>query len=62
MADPDSAVSRPVVQYTWGKIWNSRAYSACSHMPRIGHAGILNEAELRHVMGLLLDPKSPVNR
>ena len=62
VADPDSAVSRPVVQYTWGKIWNSRAYSACSHMPRIGHAGILNEAELRHVMGLLLDPKSPVNR
>jgi sulfur-oxidizing protein SoxX len=58
-ADPASAA---VVQYTWGKIWNSKAYAACSTMPRFGHAGLLNEDQLRHLMALLLDPKSPVNQ
>jgi sulfur-oxidizing protein SoxX len=50
------------VEYTWGKIWNSKAYNACSNMPRAGHMGILNETQVRHVVGLLLDPKSPVNQ
>jgi sulfur-oxidizing protein SoxX len=59
--DPASADSKDVVAYTWGKIWNSKAYNACSNMPRAGHMGILNEAQVRHVVGLLLDPKSPVN-
>ena len=58
VADPASAA---VVQYTWGKLWNSKAYVACSNMPRFGHAGLLNEDQLRHLMALLLDPKSPVN-
>lgn len=58
-ADPSSAA---VVQYTWAKIWNSRAYAACSNMPRFGHMGLLDEQQLRHVMALLLDPKSPVNQ
>jgi sulfur-oxidizing protein SoxX len=58
-ADPASAA---IVQYTWGKIWNSKAYVACSNMPRFGHAGLLNEDQLRHLMALLLDPKSPVNQ
>ncbi len=57
--DPNSAA---IVQYTWGKLWNSKAYSACSNMPRFGHAGLLNEDQLRHLMALLLDPKSPVNQ
>lgn len=52
----------PVLKYTWGKIWNSEAYSACSSMPRFGHNGILSEAQIRDVMALLLDPKSPVNQ
>jgi L-cysteine S-thiosulfotransferase len=60
--DPASADSKAIVEYTWGKIWNSKAYNACSNMPRAGHAGILNEAQVRHVVGLLLDPKSPVNQ
>ncbi len=62
VTDPASADSKGVVEYTWGKIWNSKAYNACSNMPRAGHAGILNEAQVRHVVGLLLDPKSPVNQ
>ena len=61
VADPSAAAAQPIVEYTWGKIWNSKAYNACSNMPRLGHAGILNEAQVRHVVGLLLDPKSPVN-
>jgi sulfur-oxidizing protein SoxX len=62
VADPASATSEPIVKYTWGKLWNSKAYAACSDMPRFGHSGILNEAQLRDVMALLLDPKSPVNQ
>jgi sulfur-oxidizing protein SoxX len=54
--------SEPILKYTWGKIWNSHAFNACTNMPRFGDAGILNETQLRHVMALLLDPASPVNR
>ena len=59
VTDPAAA---PIVQYTWGKLWNSKAYAACSNMPRFGHMGLLDEEQLRHVMALLLDPKSPVNQ
>ena len=59
VADPNS---EGVVQYTWVKLWNSKAYAACSNMPRFGHAKLLNEAQIRDVMALLLDPKSPVNQ
>jgi sulfur-oxidizing protein SoxX len=51
-----------VVKYTWGKIWNTHAYNACSQMPRFGDAGILTEAQIKDVMALLLDPNSPVNK
>ncbi len=61
VTDPDSAAAQPIVEYTWGKLWNARATNACSQMPRFGHQGILDETQLRHVMALLLDPKSPVN-
>ena len=60
--DPADPASAAMVQYTWAKLWNSKAYAACSNMPRFGHLGLLNEAQLRHVMALLLDPKSPVNQ
>ena len=62
VADPSSEAAKPIVEYTWGKIWNSKAYNACSNMPRAGHMGILNEAQIRHVVALLLDPNSPVNK
>lgn len=60
--DPYDPASAAIVQYTWGKLWNSKAYAACSNMPRFGHAQLLDEAQIRHVMALLLDPASPVNR
>ena len=62
VTDPSSEAAKPIVEYTWGKIWNSKAYNACSNMPRAGHMGILNEAQIRHVVALLLDPNSPVNK
>lgn len=62
VTDPNSPAARPMLEYTWGKLWNARAYNACSQMPRVGHKGILTEVQLRHVMALLLDPASPVNR
>lgn len=62
VTDPASEAARPMVEYTWGKLWNARAYNACSHMPRFGHLGILDETQIRHLMALLLDPKSPVNQ
>jgi len=62
VTDPNSPAFQGIVQYTWGKIYNSKAYNACSNMPRAGHMGILTEQQIRHVMALLLDPKSPVNQ
>lgn len=54
--------SDEVVKYTWGKLWNSKAYNACSNMPRNGFGGILTEEQIRHVMAYLFHPESPVNQ
>ncbi len=62
VSDPNSPAAKPIVEYTWGKIWNAKAYNACSNMPRSGHMGNLNEQQIRHIMALLLDPASPVNK
>jgi len=51
-----------IQRYTWARIWNAHAFNACNIMPRFGAAGILTEEQIRHVMALLLDPTSPVNR
>lgn len=60
--DVTAKSSAEVVQYTWGKLWNSKAYAACSNMPRFGHKGLLNQDQIRDLMSLLLDPRSPVNQ
>ena len=62
VTDPNAEASKAIVEYTWGKMWNTHAYNACSHMPRFGHKGVLNEKQLKDIMALLLDPKSPVNQ
>lgn len=62
VTDPNAAASKAIVEYTWGKMYNARAYNACSQMPRAGHKGILTEKQMQHVMALLLDPASPVNK
>ena len=51
-----------MVTYTWNRINNSKAYNACSNMPRFAHFKLLNEQQIQDVMALLLDPASPVNQ
>jgi len=61
VSDPAAPAARETLRYTWGKLWNAKATNACSNMPRFGHAGVLTAAQIRDLMALLLDPKSPVN-
>ncbi len=49
-------------RYAYGKIYNSKAYNACSQMPRLGHSGTLTAEQIKDVVAYLLDPASPVNR
>ena len=62
VTNPNDPAAKAIVEYTWGKIWNAKAYNACSQMPRAGHKGVLTEQQVKHIMALLLDPKSPVNQ
>lgn len=55
--------NRPEIQrYVYGKIYNAKAYNACSQMPRLGSSGTLNEQQIKDLVALLLDPASPVNQ
>ena len=54
--------SNEVITYTWNRVNNSKAYNACSNMPRFAHFKLLNEQQIQDVMALLLDPASPVNQ
>jgi sulfur-oxidizing protein SoxX len=54
--------SAEVQRYTFAKIYNAQAFTACSNMPRFGHKGILTERQIQDVTALLLDPASPVNQ
>ena len=60
--DPNAAESEAIVKYTWARLWNTHSVNLCSSMPRFGDAKILTNAQLKDVMALLLDPKSPVNK
>ncbi len=51
-----------ILTYTWNRINNSKAYNACSNMPRMQHFNLLTEQQIKDVMALLLDPESPVNK
>jgi sulfur-oxidizing protein SoxX len=53
----------PAMQrYTYGKIYNAQAFAPCSIMPRFGHNHVLTEQQMKDLVGLLLDPASPVNQ
>lgn len=54
--------SEPILVYTWNRINNSKAYNACSNMPRMAHFNLITEQQMKDVMALLLDPASPVNQ
>jgi L-cysteine S-thiosulfotransferase len=51
-----------IQRYAYGKIFNAKAYNLCSQMPRLGHSGTLTPEQIKDLVGLLLDPASPVNR
>jgi len=55
--------SGPDVQrYVYGKVYNAKAYSLCSNMPRFGTSGTLTEQQIKDVTAYVLDPNSPVNK
>ena len=54
----DVAVQRLVYE----RIYNPQAFVACSAMPRFGHNGVLTPEQITHLVALLLDPVSEVNR
>ena len=49
-------------RYVYGRIYNAKAYHACSQMPRLGLSGTLTEEQIKDLVALLLDPASPVNK
>jgi sulfur-oxidizing protein SoxX len=49
-------------RYAYGKIFNAKAYNLCTQMPRFGTSGTLTPQQIKDLVGLLLDPASPVNQ
>jgi sulfur-oxidizing protein SoxX len=54
--------SPEIQKYTYSKIFNAKAFNACSDMPRFGHSGALTEQQVKDLVALLLDPASPINK
>ena len=54
--------SDDIVKYTYDKIYNAQAFSACSQMPRLGHNGILTPEKIADITAFLVSPESPVNK
>jgi sulfur-oxidizing protein SoxX len=54
--------SEEIQKYTYNKIFNAKGYNACSEMPRFGHVGAIKPEQIKHLVALLLDPESPVNK
>ncbi len=49
-------------RYAYAKIYDSKAFSVCSQMPRMGSSGTLTEQQIKDLVAYLLDPASPVNQ
>jgi sulfur-oxidizing protein SoxX len=49
-------------KYVYGKIYDSKAFSLCSQMPRFGTSGTLTEQQIKDLTAYVLDPASPVNQ
>jgi sulfur-oxidizing protein SoxX len=50
------------VKAVYEKIYNSNATFPCSLMPRFGHNKVLTVEQIQHLVALLMDPESPVNK
>jgi len=51
-----------IQKYAYKKIYDAKAYSACSTMPRFGVSGTLTEQQIKDLTAYLMDPNSPVNK
>jgi sulfur-oxidizing protein SoxX len=49
-------------KYVYSKIYNAKAFSLCTQMPRFGTTGTLTEQQIRDLVAYLLDPNSPNNK
>ena len=54
--------SEEIIKYTYDKIYNSNAFSACTNMPRFGLHSWLTPEQITHIVAFLVDPESPVNK
>lgn len=54
--------SEAAQRHAYERIYNAQAFAACSAMPRFGHNGVLTLEQIAHLVALLLDPASEVNR
>jgi sulfur-oxidizing protein SoxX len=50
------------VKYTYEKIYNAKAFVACSAMPRLGHNQILSPKQITDLVAYLVSPESPINK
>lgn len=50
-----------IVKYTYEKIYNAKAFNACSAMPRLGHNKILSPKQITDLTAYLVSPDSPIN-
>jgi L-cysteine S-thiosulfotransferase len=51
-----------IQKYAYMRIYNSKAFSACSTMPRFGTSDTLSEQQMKDLTAYLMDPNSPVNK
>jgi L-cysteine S-thiosulfotransferase len=49
-------------RYVYGKIYNAKAYSLCTQMPRFGMTGTLTEQQIKDLVAYVLSPESPNNK
>lgn len=54
--------SESVLQYAYTMIYNPHSYFPCTHMPRFGASGFLDEKAIADIMAYMFDPESPVNK
>lgn len=54
--------SQQDLEYVYNMIYNPHMYVACTHMPRFGASGFLDEKGIADIMAYIFDPESPVNK
>ena len=54
--------SEAMRKFVYEKVYNAWIVFPCSNMPRFGHHAYLTPEQISHVVALLLDPASPVNK